>query len=645
MKSWFRASEARARADWSYQFAVRALTYYARGGAMGPNLGQGGGRESVVSVGRVQTPTLALVVERCREIRHFVPTDHFLINGHFSVSDPSIEARYHPPVTTEIIDAAPAGVTWEPSRRIAKEGDPEPLDTPLFTGEQEMQAFRQRLLQAGDQATVIQNKERNSQRNPPLPCDLAEFQAEMHKACGMTAAAAQKVLEKLYNDGLVTYPRTEHAELPDSLYAPNERNPVLEHLTQIAEFVQQAQMARDIHDGSHQHYPARKPACFTSKPMEHYGIIPTRKSANLSSMNREAQMAYCIVARRYIQALWPAASLREQKLAFQVPVTDLLGHPASRFTTSRTEVVDPGWMQAFPRRKDEQAEVSYQAIVPAQQGMLAPLRQVDMVTRTTRPSAYYTDRTLIKAMKTVGRFVKDPKLRRILRESAGIGTPATRSTILETLLARKFIVRKGSRLESTASGESLVDGLPAWMTSAETTAVWEDYLTRVCELRNDDNLACEKRDRFVYRQIDRLESWLQELQGSLSDKVSAQGRHRFTGGGAPTPKMAAYARSISRQVGIPLPDNALTDRQACSTFIDTYQAQASQNRMPTPKMLGLARKLAQERQLGLPDEIVSSFDACRAFIDGQLGSSQSQTKGNTRQKGTRKRQSTRRQGG
>ncbi len=181
------------------------------------------------------------------------------------------------------------------------------------------------------------------------------------------------------------------------------------------------------------------------------------------------------------------------------------------------------------------------------------------------------------------------------------------------------------------------------MTSAETTAVWEDYLTRVCELRNDDNLACEKRDRFVYRQIDRLESWLQELQGALSDKVSAQSRTRFSGSGTPTPKMMAYARSISRQVGVPLPDNALTDRQACSTFIDTYQAQASQNRAPTPKMLGLARKLAQERQLNLSDEIVSSFEACRAFIDSQLGSLQQQISSNKPRQTTRSRQAPRRQ--
>lgn len=597
MKSWFRASEARARADWSYQFAVRALTFYARAGAMGPNLGQGGGRESVVSVGRVQTPTLALVVGRCREIRNFVPNDHFLINGHFVVSMQSIEARYHPPVTAEIIDAAPAGVTWEPNRRIARDGDPEPLDTPLFTGEQEVQAFRQRLLQAGGQTTITMNRERKIRRNPPLPCDLAEFQAEMHRACNMTAATAQKVLEKLYNEGLVTYPRTEHAELPDSLYAPDERNPVLEQLMQIPEFSRQARAARDIHDGNHKYYPAIKPACFTSKPMEHYGIIPTRKTANLSFMNPEGQMAYRIVVRRYIQALWPAASLREQKLAFQVPVVDMLGHATSRFTATRTEVIDPGWMQAFPQHKNEPDQTSCQEIISVQQGMMALLKHVDTTTRTTRPPAYYTDRTLIKAMKTAGRFVKNPKLRRILRESAGIGTPATRSTILETLLTRKFIVRKGNRLESTTSGEALVDWLPGWMTSTETTAVWEDYLTRMCELRNDDKVACEKRDRFVHRQIDRLETWLRELQDSLSNKPGLRGHyHRSAGSGTPTPKMTAYARSISRQVGIPLPDNVLTDRQACSNFIDTYRTQVSQNRIPASRIPDPARKAARTRQ-------------------------------------------------
>ncbi|MCK5892851.1 MAG: hypothetical protein KAG53_00250 [Endozoicomonadaceae bacterium] len=639
MKSWFRASEARARADWSYQFVVRALTFYARSGVMGPNLGQGSGRESVVSAGRVQTPTLALVVERCQKVRHFVPTDHFLINGGFLVSGQRVEARYNPPVTAEIIEAAPDGVTWEPSQRIAKEGDPEPLDAPLFTENQNVQNFRQRLLEAGDQATIIRSQERNSQRNPPLPCDLAEFQAEMHKACGLTAASAQKVLEKLYNNGLVTYPRTEHAELPDSLYAPEERNPILSHLVNIPEFFQQAQTAREIHDGHHQQYPARKPACFTRKPMEHYGIIPTRKAANMSSMSCEAERAYRIVARRYLQALWPAAKLQEQKLIFRVPVTDLLKHSDSRFTTTRTQVLDPGWMQAFPKRERDQEKERWQAIVSVQQGISTPLKTVDLVIRTTRPPSHYTDQTLIKAMKTVGRFIRDPKLRRILRESAGIGTPATRSSILETLLARNFIARKGSRLESTASGEALVDWLPRWMTSAETTAVWEDDLTRLCELRNDDHTACEKRDRFVYRQIDRLEGWLQELQVSLADKVSAQNGHRLVGsGGKPTQKMIAYAHNISQQAGIPLPNHALTDRQACSQFIDAHRVQAGQHREPTPKMLALARKLSLERQLMLPKDVEAGFNACRTFIDSQLGSSQKQAGGSAQRQTAKKRQ-------
>ncbi|MCL6269692.1 DNA topoisomerase [Sansalvadorimonas sp. 2012CJ34-2] len=568
MKSWFRASEARSRSDWAYQFAVRALTCYARHGKMGNLLGQGSGRESVVSVGRVQTPTLTMVVERCREIRNFVPKDHFLIEGQFDLAGQQVAALYKPVVTAEIIDAAPAGVEWEPSKRIVKDGESEPLDTPLFTGQQEVQSFRERLLAAGDKAIVVGSKTRELKRQPPLPCDLAEFQAEMHKASGLTASKAQKVLEKLYNDGLVTYPRTEHAELPLSLYEPGERNPVLDHLTNHAQFSMAASRARDIHNGQDTGYPSFKPSCFTKKPMEHYGIIPTRKAAHLDRMNSLERQAYEIVAHRYIQALWPPALIREQKLGFAVPCEDLLGHPHSRFATTLNMVLDPGWQQAFPSEREKETDIQP---VPVTRHMPAPLKNVELKTRTTRPPAWFTDRTLIKAMKSVGRFVRDPQLRKILRDSAGIGTPATRSTILETLLAREFIARKGNRLESTPKGEALIDDLPSWFVQVETTAVWEDWLNRICELRRDDETACQQRDKFVFRQLDRLEGYLQELQqrhGAISGSAPRRSGASSSGPRKPTPKMLAFANVIARTLGQPLPRDVTQNGRACSQYID-----------------------------------------------------------------------------
>ncbi|CAM3774157.1 DNA topoisomerase [Parendozoicomonas haliclonae] len=567
MKSWFRASEARARSDWAYQFVVRALTCYARHGRMGNLLGQGSGRESVVSVGRVQTPTLALVVQRSREIRNFVPKDHFLIDGTFDLAGQQVKARYAPEVTADIVDASPAGVEWEPSKKIVKDGDPEPLDTPLFVGKAEVEAFRDRLMAEAGRAVVISSKTRDIKRNPPMPCDLAEFQAEMNKAAGLTAAQAQKVLEKLYNDGLVTYPRTEHAELPVSLYEPGERNPVLEHLSKLSSLGNVAARAKDIHNGQDTTYSSFRPACFTTKPMEHYGIIPTRKAANLEKMPRQEQQAYEIVARRYIQALWPAAKIREQKLGFAVPAEDLLGHRYSRFATTLNVVLDPGWMQAFPPEKDRPDTISP---VPVTKNMPSPLLAVDLQTRTTRPPPWFTDRSLIKAMKSVGRHVRDPKLRKLLRESAGIGTPATRSTILETLLAREFVSRKGNRLESTPKGEALVDDLPSWLTQVETTAVWEDWLNRICELRSDDTTANAQRDKFVSRQLDRLEEYLQELQqrhGPVSGHAP-RGGPKSGGPRKPTPKMLNFAKAIAKQMGQPLPKGVMTDGKQCSAFID-----------------------------------------------------------------------------
>ena len=567
MKSWFRASEARARSDWAYQFAVRALTCYARHGRMGDYLGQGSGRESVVSVGRVQTPTLALVVQRSREIRDFVPRDHFLLEGVFSLAGQPVKARYNPVVTPQVIDNMPEGVVWEPSKKVVKDGDPEPLDTPLFIGEQDVQAFKERLLAQRDQAVVAASRTRELKRQPPMPCDLAEFQSEMHKAAGLTASQAQKILEKLYNDGLVTYPRTEHAELPVSLYEPGERNPVLEHLSRLPVLGPVAGRARDIHNGRDTSYASFRPVCFTTKPMEHYGIIPTSKAANLNRMPRQEQQAYEIVARRYIQALWPPALIREQKLGFSVPAVDLLGHERSRFTTTLNVILDPGWQQAFPSEREKEQTIQP---VPVQKNMSAPLQSVELLTKTTRPPAWFTDRSLIKAMKSVGRHVRDPQLRKLLRDSAGIGTPATRSTILETLLAREFVQRKGNRLESTAKGEALVDDLPPWLVQVETTAVWEDWLNRICELRSNDGVACEQRDKFVGRQLDRLEEYLLELQQRHGPVSGSAPRSGGNGGGPrkPTAKMLIFAKAIARQMGKPLPQGVAADGRVCSQFIE-----------------------------------------------------------------------------
>ena len=169
----------------------------------------------------------------------------------------------------------------------------------------------------------------------------------------------------------------------------------------------------------------------------------------------------------------------------------MLGHEQSRFVATLNVVLDPGWQLAFPPEK-EKAETAHP--IPVIRHMAAPLQSVGLQTSTTRPPAWFTDRTLIKAMKSVGRHVRDAQLRKLLRDSAGIGTPATRSTILETLLAREFVARKGHRLESTPKGEALVDDLPPWLVQVETTAVWEDWLNRICELRSNDTVACEQRE-------------------------------------------------------------------------------------------------------------------------------------------------------
>lgn len=653
-KSWYRASEARNRADWGYMLAVRCYTFYASYGKFGQYLGRGASAKArVMSVGRVQTPALGMIVRRDWLIDNFISKDHFKIFGIFNGEQTPMRAQYAPRVTAAIIDAQPVGVEWEPPKAMPKDGQPDPLEVPLYTGKAEVEAFATRLREHA-LATVSAYTESTRKENPPKTFSLADAQIAIGKAIGLSAGLVQTLLEDLYEQGWISYARTSKADLPKNLYATAERNSLLSSVFGLREVGEQARRAAAIHNGLDAQVQAFLPAVFTDKNLEHHGIVPTPQvmtEARLAALapkksrgyhSEQMKKAYLMVAKQFIQALYPAARYSVQKARFTLPCVDMLGNEVSVFQAKGERLVDAGWRAAFT------ASMQKDSTLPRlQTGTTINLQEVLLDAAKTQPPKRYTEANFPKAMESIGREVTDLALRKRLKDSDGIGTPATRKTIVETLLARDYIqVRQGSYY-STAKGKELIAQVPQWLASAETTALWEDCLVKICQQR-DDVKATLMRDQFVGKSIQRLEALIEEMNSQHSDNLGAKvaqakgsyGRAKSQPGGRskstrrqgaseggntvankPTAKMISAAKSVAARKGLTLIAEATTSFDACKQFLDSHPYDSGANSAPTDKQINFAQSLLKSapKDFEVPADWQKNRAVCSQVISQLAG--------------------------
>ena len=670
---WYRASQARGFSDWAYQYLVRAYTFYAKYGKFGHYLGQGNGSEGVMSVGRLQTVIVSMIVKRDEEIENFVAKDHFTISGLFNFQSENFSASFSPKVTEAIISDAPKGVTFEPQK---PKGDTVPLDKPLYTDKATVEEFKERLISVADKATVSKYVESTSKESPPNAYALTDAQKEIGKLCGTNASLTQVILEDLYEQGWTSYARTSKSELPMNLYDPVERNSVLGHLVNLPQVGQQAQFVMDLHNGKDPNNKPFKPKVFVSKDMEHYGIIPTQQSmspqafANLSPKKKSKsnkvmhtaqhmQIAYEAIAKRYIQALYPPAEYATQSVELFLPVKDILGNEKSVFKANGKRIVEEGWKKAFPKRGGSKDTV----LPKMSDGEVGLLKQIDTKKSRTKAPPRYNTVSLPKELELVGKEVSDPKLRKRLQNAEGIGRPATRSTAIETIQVRGYAETKKEEFYSTRKGRDLIKFVPNWLSTPEMSAVWEDYITKI-ESEKDDATATEMRDKFVAMQMEKIEKLIDYMnnkfladlgervrqapkqvsekmkkaiknieqrkdikapRGTLSDPMMAKAfldEHLSasnTGIYPPSEKQKALIEKIAKNVAkdeFPADmtmDDIMKDSKKASAFIDKFK-----NRMPpTQGQLNFLDKIIASLPAGtkIPDDVRTSAKSCSAFID------------------------------
>ncbi|EEH1519863.1 DNA topoisomerase III, partial [Salmonella enterica] len=417
----------RSRADWLIGMNLtRLFTLKGREAGIG----------NVLSVGRVQTPTLAIVVQRDREIENFVAKPYFEVIATLAVNGAAFPAKW-----------VPAAQYCDEEKRCIQPG---------------VVAQVVELCRQTPTGAVIDSQTERKKQSAPLAFSLSSLQQACSRHWGMPAQTVLDIAQKLYETHkLTSYPRTDCGYLPVSMR---------EEIPQVLSAVVGT-------DPALQPVVAQLDTQFVSriwndkKITAHHGIIPTKHTGDLSKLSDEERNVYQLVRLHYLAQFMPLMEVDATEATFNIG--------GQLFRTRGNVVVKAGWKSLFGKMADDD-EKGDEAVLPAMQaGQVCQVQGAEQRAQQTRPPAPYNDGTLIAAMTNAAAFVTDAALKKVLKENAGIGTEATRAGIIDTLVKRGFLVREKKALRSTPLGRSLVDVLPGTLTNPGLTALWEQMLDEV----------------------------------------------------------------------------------------------------------------------------------------------------------------------
>ncbi len=384
-----------------------------------------GQNRQVLSIGRVQTPTLALIVKRQHEIDNFVPEPYWVLT-----------TKYR-----NVIFASTKG---------------------KFTSKEEGFAFLEKVKNAPFTVTDVSKK--NGTEAPPRLFDLTSLQVECNKKFGYSADQTLQLIQSLYEKKFTTYPRVDTTFLSDDIYPKCPQ--ILSGLRDYQDFIAPL--------GGKKLLKSKK-VFDSSKVTDHHAIIPTGvPPTNLSDMEKHV---YDMIARRFIAVFYPDCKFATTTVMGEVDKIE--------FKATGKQILEPGWRVLFEKQQtnlpDEEAnkEKDEERVLPAfvkgESGEHIP----DLAEKMTTPPKFYTEATLLRAMETAGKLVDSDELRDALKEN-GIGRPSTRAAIIETLFKRKYIRKEKKNLVATPTGMELIGLIrEELLKSAELTGIWEKKLREI----------------------------------------------------------------------------------------------------------------------------------------------------------------------
>ncbi|MFV0470036.1 MAG: DNA topoisomerase 3 [Dysgonomonas sp.] len=412
-KTLYEAGLARAIGDWL--LGMNATRLYTI---------KYGQNKTVLSIGRVQTPTLALIVNRQLEIENFKPEPYWELKTIYRETTFSVTKG-------------------------------------KFDTQQEGEKFLEEIRQSPFEITDVSIKK--GEESPPRLFDLTSLQVECNKKFAFSAEDTLKIIQSLYEKKLTTYPRVDTTYLSDDIYPKVPAT--LKGLSGYEDLTQPLLDGKKILKS--------KKVFDNSKVTDHHAIIPTGVRAN--NMNENERKVYDLVARRFIAVFYPNC---------KVSTTTILGEANKvEFKTTGKQILEAGWRIVFEKKnsqqQDEDENKDDEYILPDFVKGESGEHQPSLTEKWTQPPKVYTEATLLRAMETAGKFVDDDELRDALKEN-GIGRPSTRANIIETLFKRNYIRKERKNLYATITGVQLVQTIKEdLLKSAELTGIWEKKLRQI----------------------------------------------------------------------------------------------------------------------------------------------------------------------
>jgi DNA topoisomerase-3 len=406
-------------------------------------LGRQSGYQGVLPVGRVQTPTLRLVVDRDRSIADFVPVPYWAIDVQLLSDGTSFTAQWSPPDDS----CDDQGRCLNPA--LAKEAAS--------------------AISNAQSARVIKLRTERIREAAPLLFDLGTLQEVCSKKLGLGAQETLDIAQSLYETyKIITYPRSDcgylplsqHGEAPAILAGLGRADP---GLTELLKQVDPQRRSRAWND---------------AKVSAHHGIIPTAAVVDLGRLASKQRAVYTLIRARYLAQFLPNHEYDRTQADF-----DCAGQALKAVGKC---IVEPGWKRALPQSMAQsmasgkgQEAPAPQALPALREGQDCAIENVNLKDLWTQPPKPFTEGDLIKAMKNVAKLVSDPRLKQKLKDTTGIGTEATRAGIIQGLLDRGYLSKVGKALAATPAAFSLIDAVPRAIADPGTTAIWEQALDMV----------------------------------------------------------------------------------------------------------------------------------------------------------------------
>ncbi|MCA1688542.1 MAG: DNA topoisomerase 3 [Actinobacteria bacterium] len=455
------AARSRSEADWVVGMnATRA--YSVRFGRPG----------NVLSVGRVQTPTLKLLVEREKEIEDFKPEKFWTVHARFVRDEDSYD-----------------GVWFKTKLNRFKEKE---------AAEEVAAKVR------GGTGVVRKAEKKTASEKPPLLYDLTDLQRNANAKFGFTAERTLRVAQNLYEERkLITYPRTSSRYLTkDMVGGLKKRIEATTALPGLATFAEKLLAISKL--------PINKRIVDDAKVTDHHAIVPTGKRRSGDLPPDEARV-YDLVARRFLAVFFPAARFENTTVVTEVR--------KETFLSKGRVVLEAGWRALYPDGVGGKKEKEPPVLPPIEVGQEWVVAKVGVKEGETKPPPRYSEAALLGAMETAGKFVEDEELRQAMKEN-GLGTPATRAATIERLVKVSYVERDKKVLVPTAKGRALISLLgDSTLSSPELTARWEERLARM-------EKGAERRPDFMSDISAFATSLVEEVRGMEGEKLASPSRNR-----------------------------------------------------------------------------------------------------------------------